>query len=144
MELVFDKGRSWSALGLSLAVWSTIVAALLPLADGVFKGPLSFRYGMSDMHNAALLSMLATWTYDLRQTVDGLIYVGALLFIGAKFFESQTNFTIGFAKMDAAKISVKGPDDDNIVWIGHRYGSRLEAEAVAATIESRLEDSAAA
>jgi hypothetical protein len=98
---------------------------------------------MGDLHNAAILSMLATWCYDLRQTVDGLIYIGALVFIGAKFFETRTIFTVGFADMDSAKISMKGPDDDNVVWIGHRYDTRLEAETVAASIESRLKESAA-
>lgn len=143
MDFVLEKGRSWSAVGLSLAIWSAVVAALLALADGVFHGPLSFRYGMGDMHNAAILTMLATWTYDLRQTVDGLIYVGALIFIGAKFFETRTIFAVGFDKLDAAKVSLKGPDDDNVVWIGHRYGTRLEAETIAAAIESRLKEDAA-
>ena len=57
--------------------------------------------------------------------------------------EQNNNFTVGFDKTDAAKISMKGPDEDNIVWIGHKYGSRLEAETVAATIESRLKSDAA-
>ena len=144
MKFVLDNQKRWSERGLSLAIWSTVAAVLLALADGVFKGPLSFRYGMGDMHNAAILSMLATWCYDLRQTFDGLMYIGALLFIGAKFFETRTIFTVGFDNMDSAKISMKGPDDDNIVWIGHRYGTRLEAETIAATIESRLRESSAA
>ena len=144
MAFILDKQQRWSDRGLSLAIWSAVAAVVLALADGVFKGPLSFRYGAGDMHNAAVLSMLATWCYDLRQSVDGLIYIGALVFIGAKFFETRTIFTVGFDTLDSAKISMKGPDDDNIVWIGHRYGSKLEAETVAQTIESRLKDSAAA
>ena len=38
---------------------------------------------------------------------------------------------------------MKGPDENNVVWIGQRYGSRLEAEAVAAVIEERLKSSRA-
>ena len=144
MAFVLDRQKRWSERGLSLAIWSTVAAVLFAIADGVFKGPLSIRYGIGDMHNAAILSMLATWCYDLRQTVDGLIYIGALVFIGAKFFETRTIFTVGFDNIDSAKISMKGPDDDNVVWIGHRYGTRLEAETVAATIESRLKESSAA
>jgi len=53
-------------------------------------------------------------------------------------------FTIGFDKLDAAKIAIKGPDDDNVVWIGHRYGTRLEAEVVANAFAERLKESAAA
>ena len=48
---------------------------------------------------------------------------------------------MGFDKLDTAKVSMKGPDDDNIVCIGHRYGTRMEAEPIAATIESRLKES---
>ena len=138
---LLDKQAQWSKRGLSLAIWSAVVAALLALADGVLKGPLSFRYAMGDMHHAALLAMLATCAYDLRQTVDGLIYVGAIVFIGAKFFETRTVFSVGFDRLDSAKVSMKGPDDDNVVWVGHRYESRLEAEAVAQHIEERLKAS---
>jgi hypothetical protein len=143
MSFVAGSGRSWSAVGLSLAIWSTIVAVALALADGVFHGPLSFRYGMSDIHDAALVSMFSTWTYDLRQTVDGLIYIGALLFIGAKFFETRTTFAVTFDRVDVSKIIVKGPDGDNIVWIGQRYGNELEAQTVAAALENRLKENAA-
>ena len=115
MAFMLDKNERWSERGLSLAIWSTVAAVFFALADGVFKGPLSIRYGLIDMHYAGVLSMLATWTYDLRQTVDGLIYIGALVFIGAKFFETRTIFTVGFDTLDSAKISLKGPDDDNIV-----------------------------
>ncbi len=86
---------------------------------------------------------LACGANDLRQVSEELIFVGIVLFIGAKFFETRTIFSVGFDKLDAAKISMKGPDDDNIVWIGHRYGSKIEAETVAAAIESRMKDDAA-
>ncbi len=143
MAFVLDKKEKWSERGLSLTIWATIVAVFLGLADGVFKGPLSIKYGMGDLHNAGLLSMLGTWSYDLRQVADEGMFLGIVLFIGAKFFETRTIFTVGFDSLDSAKISMKGPDDDNIVWIGHRYGSRLEAEAVASTIDSRLRENGA-
>ena len=46
--------------------------------------------------------------------------------------------------MDSARVHMKGPDDDNVVWIGHRYASHLEAQTVAAAIEERLKGDAAA
>jgi hypothetical protein len=133
-----DTKKNWSARGLSLAIYATVAAVVLALADGVLRGPLSFKYSVGDLHMAATLSMLGTWAYDLRQVAEQLIFAGIVLFIGAKFFETRTIFTVGFDKLDAARVSMKGPDDDNVVWIGHKYGSRLEAETVAATIESRL------
>ena len=142
MSLAAKSGRSWSAVGLSLAIWSTIIAVALGLADGVFHGPLSMRYAVGNMQNVALISMFSTWAYDLRQTFDGLIYIGALLFIGAKFFETRTTFAVTFDRVDASKMSVKGPDADNIVWVGHRYGTPLEAQSVATTLENRLRENA--
>ena len=85
--------------------------------------------------------MWMTWFTDFRYMFEQLIYVGAIVFVGGKFIETRSIFTIGFDKLDAEKVRMKGPDDDNIVWIGHRYSSRLEAESVASAIESRLKES---
>jgi len=133
-----DAKQSWSSKGLRLAVWAAAAAVLLAFGDGLFRGPLSIKYGAGDLHTAGMLSMFSTVFYDLRQMADELIFVGIVLFIGAKFFETRTIFTVGFDKADAARMTMKGPDDDNVVWIGHKYGSRLEAESVAAMIQSRL------
>ena len=80
--------------------------------------------------------MLLVWCMDFRYLFEQLIYAGAIVFIGGKFIETRSIFTIGFDNLDKDKVRMKGPDEDNIVWIGHRYGSRLEAETVASTIES--------
>lgn len=37
----------------------------------------------------------------------------------------------------ATRIVMKVRDDDNVVWVGHKCGSRREAEGLAAMIESR-------
>jgi hypothetical protein len=144
MAFVLDKKQKWSDLGLRLLIWSTVAAVLFALADGLLKGPLAFRYNVSvgaTLNDAAVVSMLGMWCYDLRQVAEQIMFVGVILFVGAKFFETRTIFTVGFDTLDSAKISMKGPDDDNIVWIGHRYGTRLEAETIAATIEDRLKES---
>ena len=60
MTIILDKQASWSAKGMSLAVWATAVAVALALADGVFHGPLSFKNATADFHVAAFLSMLGT------------------------------------------------------------------------------------
>jgi hypothetical protein len=140
---MIEKQHSWSSTGKYLAIWSAIAAIVLALADGLFKGPLSFRFaGTSDYHADAILSMLATWSYDLRQVADNLVFVGVVLFVGAKLLETRTLISIGFDRIDAGRISMKELGDDNVVWVGRRYDSRLEAEAVAAQIESRLRESA--
>lgn len=127
MALVSSKSDFWGPLALRLMIISSAAAFGLGILHGALENTPS----------PARL-MVLTWCSDTRFFCEQLMFIGALLFVGAKFFETRTVFTVGFDRADEAKISLKGPDDDNIVWIGHRYGSRLEAEAVAATIESRL------
>ncbi|HEX4295121.1 MAG TPA: hypothetical protein VHZ29_13390 [Rhizomicrobium sp.] len=135
MAFVSDKQEGWSRFALQLTVVSIAMAALLGLLHGALENPA--------LHNSSKWIMWVTWCSDFRYLFEQLIFTGSILLVGAKFFETRTIFTVGFDKTDAAKISMKGPDEDNIVWIGHKYGSRLEAETVAATIESRLKSDAA-
>jgi hypothetical protein len=85
--------------------------------------------------------MVGVWCVDVRYIFEQLIYLAAILFVGAKFFEGRTILTVGFDKLDKDKMIVKGPDDENVVWVGHRYGSKLEAQAIAEALDSRLEES---
>jgi hypothetical protein len=131
MAFVLDKQRSWSDVGLRLAVISTALTFLLGIVHGFLERP-EYR----DLSESGL--MLVTWSSDTRLLFEQCMYIGALIFVGAKFFETRTIFSIGFDTHDADKISMKGPDEDNIVWIGHRYASALEAHTVALAIEKRL------
>jgi hypothetical protein len=132
MAFVLGKSEKWSERGLSIAIWATVITFLLGILHGLLEtmGPYARL-------------VFITWCSDTRFFTEQLMYIGALVFIGAKFFETRTIFTVGFDTLDSAKISMTGPDDNNTVWIGHRYGSRIEAETVASTIESRLKESAA-
>ena len=87
---------------------------------------------------------MATIVIDFRYVFEQVIYAATIFFVGAKFLETRTILTIGFDKADAKKMSVRGPDENNIVWIGHRYASKLEAEAISATIAERLRQGAGA
>jgi hypothetical protein len=87
--------------------------------------------------------MFETWALDFRYLADQAIYASTIFIVGAKFIETRTVLTVGFDKLDVAKVSVKGPDENNIVWIGHRYGTQFEAEAVAVAFAERLNQSAA-
>ena len=135
MQFVVDKREKLSNFGLRVAVGSVAAVGLLSILDGVLRGP--FALSVHDFTSAA---MWMTWFTDFRYLFEQLVYAGAIVFIGAKFIETRSVFTIGFDNLDKAKVSMKGPDEDNIVWIGHRYGSRMEAEVVASTIKSRLEE----
>ena len=136
MRFVLDKQEQWSRLALRVVIGCIVGSVLVAIPHGYFEGQV---YGQ--MGDRADWLMVATWCADLRYLFDQLIYAGIIFFVGAKFIETRSIFSVGFDKMDAAKVSMKGPDDDNIVWIGHRYGSRMEAETIAATIESRLKES---
>ena len=131
----------WSEIGLRFLVGSIVACVVLSLLDGYMKGPV---YGA---HIAGgdrdLVVMVSTWVLDFRYLAEQAVYAATIFFVGAKFFETRTVFTIGFDTLDAKKIKLKGPDQENIVWVGHRYGSRMEAETIAAAFAERLKESAA-
>jgi hypothetical protein len=84
-----------------------------------------------------------TFAGDTRFLFEQVMSIAALVFVAAKFFETRTTFAVTFDRVDAKKVSVRGPDGDNIVWIGQRYASELEAQTVAMTLENRLKENAA-
>ncbi len=125
----------WSDIGLRFLIGSIIASIFLALADGVL------RSGNASNHFNYL--MVATWVVDFRYLADQGVYAATIFFVGAKFFETRTIFSVGFDKLEAGKIQVKGPDEDNVVWIGHRYATKLEAQAIADAMGERLKQSAA-
>lgn len=137
MLTTLSDRRNWSRSGLSLLIGATVAAVALTLLDGILRGPVALY---TSSHGS--VEMFATWAYGLRPIAEELMFAGTLIFVGGRFFETRTIFTVGFDKSDPAKISMKGPDENNVVWIGHKYGSRLEAQTIAETIESRLKESA--
>ena len=80
---------------------------------------------------------------DFRYFFEQAVYAATIFFVGAKFLETRTIMTIGFDKLDASRMTLKGPDEDNVVWIGHRYGTKLEAEVIASAFAGRLREDAA-
>ncbi len=132
---VVKPDARWSDIGLWFLVGSIIGSITLSLLDGIL------RPGNSSNHFNYLMVM--AWVTDFRYLAEQGIYAATIFFVGAKFFETRTILTIGFDKLDAGKIQVKGPDEDNVVWIGHRYATKLEAQAIAETMTERLKQSAA-
>ncbi len=134
MSFVVEKPEQWSKIGLRVGLGSVAAVVLLSLVDGFLRGALAIS--LRDTSSAA---MWGVWVYDFRYMFEQLMYVGAIVFVGAKFIETRTIFTVGFSKLDAGRVQLSGPDEDNIVWIGQRYDTALEAETVAAAIRARLD-----
>jgi hypothetical protein len=118
-----------SARALRWMVLSVVVTAGICIADGLLA-PRS--------HEAEYLP-ISRWLYDFRLLFEQLIFVSSLLYVGAKFLETRSVFSVGFNTADASRMSMKGPDGDNIVWIGRKYDSDVEAETVAAAIQEKLD-----
>jgi hypothetical protein len=139
MFTTVPANRQWSDVGLRTLIGAIIASVLLALADGVMRGPIAIGTAMDQR----LVLMLTTWIVDFRYLADQAVYAATIFFVGAKFFETRTMLTVGFDKLDADKLVLKGPDGDNVVWIGRRYGTAMEAESVAAVFAERLKQSAA-
>jgi hypothetical protein len=123
----------WSGRSLSALVISFVALVVLSIADGLMKA-----YLLRHLRDSAGLTALSTWIMDFRYVSEQVMFVAAIVFVGAKFFETRTIFTVGFDKLDRAKVAIKGPDEDNVVWIGHRYQTKLEAEAVSTAMAEKL------
>ncbi|HEY1711183.1 MAG TPA: hypothetical protein VGG10_23150 [Rhizomicrobium sp.] len=118
-----------------------IVAVVVTLLLGFMHGFLRAQVGTGSL-STVQIEMYATWCSDLRFTFEQLIYCAAILFVGARFFESRMLLTIGFDLADAKKVGLKGPDSENTVWIGHRYSNAIEAQAVADALAEQLRGAA--
>jgi hypothetical protein len=129
--------RKWSNIGLRALIGSTLIALILALADGIARG-----YVVAHMATGSVPTMFTTWILDFRYVAENAMTAAAILFVGAKFIETRTIITVGFDTLDSAKVSLKGPDENNVVWVGHRYGTKLEAEAISAALSERLKESA--
>jgi hypothetical protein len=127
-----------SRFGRDTFIVSVVASVLLALG----KGLLYARFAAELRQDYSTIAMLQSIAGDLSYLFNALVYVGALLFVGAKFIETRTILTVGFAKLDADKMRLKGPDEDNVVWVGQRYGSKFEAEAMAAALQNRMQESA--
>ncbi|HEX4159716.1 MAG TPA: hypothetical protein VHY79_14710 [Rhizomicrobium sp.] len=127
--------RKGSELRIRLLIGAVIASVVLAILDGILREKL-----YSAGADRPLIEMITTRVMDFRFLADQAIYAATVFTVGAKFIEMRTVITIGFDKLNAGKMVVKGPDEDNIVWIGHRYGTQFEAQAVASVIGERLKE----
>jgi len=134
-----NRQNSLSSRAWSIGVLALILGVFFVLLDGYLRGYLKNQMELPP----AVVLMVGEWCYSLHFLCESVIGAAAIVFIGAKFLEARTVLSVGFDNLDAAKMSIKGPDAENVVWVGHRYGTKLEAESVFAALESRLKESGA-
>jgi hypothetical protein len=126
------RRHSWSRLAIVGMITSFLICIALSIADGVV-------YDASvQAKPSRWLVMSRIWIVDLRFVFEQVIYAATILFIGARFFEQRTLISVGIDRQDIGKMSVMGPDDNNILWIGRKYASRVEADTAASALRSRL------
>ena len=134
--------RYWSHLGLRVLIGAIVASVAIALLEGIVRGPVQYSTAALTELDRGTFSMVVTWITDFRYLADQAVYAATIFFVGAKFFETRSVLTIGFDRLDASKIVLKEPGDDNIVWIGHRYGTAVEADAIARVFAERLKESA--
>jgi len=133
-----EMTKSWSRIGFRVLAASVAMTVVLSIVDGVVRGPIMAARLSPPV---GTFTMLSVWITDFRYLFEQGIYASTIFLVGAKFFETRSIMTVGFDRTDASKMVLKGVDQDNIVWIGRRYGTSLEAEVVAAAIAERLKES---
>ena len=127
------SNKAWN-----VGVFALVLGVFLVLIEGYLRGYL--RNQVDSSVSPAAIAMIGEWCYSLHFLCESVIGAAAIVFVGARFLEARTVLSVGFDSIDAAKMSVKGPDSENVVWIGHRYGTQMEAESVVAMLESRLKE----
>jgi hypothetical protein len=140
MFVPVNPSKSWSKWALRAACWSICTAVFFAIAEGLLRSVVAYN---PTTNHVAFYSMLAAWAFGFRSIAQMTIEPAVILFVGAKFFEARTVFTVGFDRLDPEKVAFKGPDENNFVWIGHRYGSKFEADVIAAAMQERLKEGAA-
>lgn len=116
---------------LALAALGACVAGAvaLSIADGLLR---------RDLPQSS--PMVLAWVSNFLFLFEQGIYTASLFWVGASFVETRTLLSVGFDRLDAGAMSVKGPDEANTVWIGRRCDAQLEAEVVATALESRVRE----
>lgn len=135
------KQDSLSRNAWNVGVFALVLGVIFVLIDGYLRGYLKNQMDATQLPPAVIL-MLGEWCYSLHFLCESVIGAAAIVFIGAKFLEARTILSVGFDNVDSARMAIKAPDDENVVWVGHRYGTKLEADSVYAALESRLTESA--
>lgn len=126
-----------SKIGLTCLVGSIATVVVPSVVDAVLKA------SATDFTSSARYIFLGTLVVDFRYIFEQFVYAATIFFVGAKFLESRTILSVGFDKIDRDKMAVRGPDENNMVWVGRRYATALEAEAVSAAMSERIGPSSA-
>ena len=66
------------------------------------------------------------------------LWVGAILYAIGRFLAGGLITIVGFEHTPPSKLLVKGPDEQNYVWIGKPYANAIDAELAAKAFSQRL------
>jgi hypothetical protein len=89
------------------------------------EGQLFLRYVFS----------IARTLYSVGSTFS---WIGALFFCLGRFLEVGLVTIVGFERTPPSELIVKGPDENNVVWIGKPYSNSFDAELAAKAFGERL------
>jgi hypothetical protein len=122
-------------LGVSLVVIGFVLTVLGILSElhsfnALAREPTG-RWGQLIIY----LYSLGKISWSFGQT---LIWAGVLLYCFGRFTASSFVTIVGFEQTRPSELIVRGPDADNIVWLGRHYATTTEAEAVANTFRQRF------
>ena len=129
LDLIRARGLGGKWLML-LLIGSILLAALLAIAEAGLV-----QVGMRTSDGLTIL------VRNARYVLEAVLVPLSILIVGDKFLATRTTFGVTFDRINSDKIAIKGPDENNFVWIGRRYEAEFEAQSVAAFLQRRLEES---
>jgi hypothetical protein len=95
--------------------------------------PLTVGEGLSQE-----LSLVGLAAYILVSLANPFTYDSVLLIVAGLLLRASQENLVGFENADESELSVEGPDEANIVWLGRRFSNAFDAEVVASALNARL------
>jgi hypothetical protein len=135
-------GRHWMDRNLArvgLIMFGVGLFLLILGTIGVFvelvTGSPQWQFGAGPWGFLKEVLYVARFEYGLGAL---LAPIGAAFYCLGRFLEVGLVTIVGFEKTPPSELIVKGPDDQNIVWIGKPYKNAVDAELAARAFSQRI------
>lgn len=112
------------------------LGTLLTILDSV-RVTLSINaYVLGD--HRAMVSVPGLIVYVMSELASPLLYNSVFLISVGLLLRNWRVVIVGFENTPSAELTVDGPDEDKVVWVGKRYANALEADLAVHALSKRL------
>ena len=85
-----------------------------------------------------MVSVPGLIVYVMSELASPLLYNSVFLISVGLLLRNWRVVIVGFENTPSAELTVDGPDEDKVVWVGKRYANALEADLAVHALSKRL------